>query len=211
MQRLQDKRTVLRKYYISYLSQKVNRLKSFLLTFTEILVYTKTTIGLEYHMYMGGVDMFSFFGIKRKNQMVYSALDVANYIVNKCVADKKPISNLQLQKILYFLQKEFLQKKHRPLFTDEIEAWPFGPVVRSVYYKFCGFGASPLFELSKKDINFDPDDKSLINNIVESNRRKNPWDLVEDTHKNGGAWDRTYQHGAGNRKIISKELIEVNG
>lgn len=69
-----------------------------------------------------------------------SALTVAKYIVNRCVKSGTPISNLQLQKILYFVQMAFLKKLDNPCFSDDIEAWQFGPVVPVVYYHFCGFG-----------------------------------------------------------------------
>lgn len=36
---------------------------------------------------------------------MYSAMYVAQYIITKCTADLKPVSNLQLQKILYYIQK----------------------------------------------------------------------------------------------------------
>ena len=67
-------------------------------------------------------------------ERVYAALDVAKYIVDKCTSDKQPVSNLQLQKILYFLQKKYLIDEKRILFSDEIQAWQFGPVVPEVYY-----------------------------------------------------------------------------
>ena len=40
---------------------------------------------------------------------MYSAVDLAKYIINKCVKDEVPISNIQLQMILYCIQKEFLK------------------------------------------------------------------------------------------------------
>lgn len=61
---------------------------------------------------------------------MYSALDIAKYIISKCNIENCPISNLQLQKILYNLQKALLQseimiteKKSSALFGDKIEAW----------------------------------------------------------------------------------------
>lgn len=63
---------------------------------------------------------------------MYRAEDVAAYIINKQVDDGYPISNLKLQKILYFVQAEFLVSKDEPCFDDVIEAWDFGPVVESV-------------------------------------------------------------------------------
>ena len=41
---------------------------------------------------------------------MYNAIDLSKYIVSKCVTDGHPISNLQLQKILYYIQKDFLQR-----------------------------------------------------------------------------------------------------
>ena len=43
---------------------------------------------------------------------MYNALDIAKYIITKCNKDGFPISNLQLQKILYNLQKFFLQNAY---------------------------------------------------------------------------------------------------
>ena len=51
------------------------------------------------------------------------ALDLANYIVSKCIQDEYPISNLQLQKIMFFIQKDFLQNDLGPAFDERIEAW----------------------------------------------------------------------------------------
>ena len=55
---------------------------------------------------------------------MYSALELSKYIVTKCINDGKPISNLQLQKILYYIQRDFL-KQGEPAFSDTIEAWQF--------------------------------------------------------------------------------------
>lgn len=134
--------------------------------------------------------------------MAYSAVELSKYIITKCARDNKPISNLQLQKILYFIQKEYLQKKGVPAFDDPIEAWRFGPVVPEAYYFFCGSGAMPITDVYE-DANIDNvTDRALIDKIVEDKRELSPWKLVEETHKEGCAWDRVYQHGLGNRKEI---------
>ena len=52
---------------------------------------------------------------------MYSALELSKYIVTKCINDGKPISNLQLQKILYYIQRDFL-KQGEPAFSATIEA-----------------------------------------------------------------------------------------
>ncbi len=143
---------------------------------------------------------------------MYEAIDLAKYVVTKCINENCPISNLQLQKILYYIQKEFLQTKNIAAFSDNIEAWQFGPVVPNVYYHFCGFGAMPISILRQEDnLGIEAEDILMIDAVVEKKRILNPWDMVEDTHKEGGAWARIYKDGLGNRKIIPIDLIRDVG
>jgi uncharacterized phage-associated protein len=137
-----------------------------------------------------------------------SALTVAKYIINKCTEDKCPVSNLQLQKILYYIQKEFLQQGANA-FSEEIEAWQFGPVVPEVYRQYCGFGALPI--RMKYLVCIESNSKNIMNPIIEKKRILNPWDLVDDTHSPGKAWDLTFKGGLGDHQIIPKELIKDKG
>ena len=147
---------------------------------------------------------------------MYSALDIAKYIISKCNRENCPISNLQLQKILYNLQKAFLQseiriteKKSSALFGDEIEAWQWGPVVPSVYYVYCTYGSLSIIETY--DVHIDARVQKFIDPIIERQRSVNPWRLVDETHRKGGAWDRVYRNGMGNRSVIPCELIRICG
>lgn len=151
--------------------------------------------------------VFNERGINMLQELGLSAVDLSKYIVTKCAVDDCPISNLQLQKILYYIQKYFL--KHDSIaFYDDIEAWQFGPVVPSSYYRFCGFGAMPIdlmyFNLGSISC---PESKRAVDDIILDKRNLNPWILVQETHKPGGAWDTTYDSGKGNHKVISKQLI----
>lgn len=139
---------------------------------------------------------------------MYTALDIAKYIIDKCTRENWAISNLQLQKILYYVQKTFLQSEMEA-FSDEIEAWQFGPVVPAVYYMYCGFGASAIRMRYTVDIRSDY--IMIINPIVEQKRVLKPWDLVEDTHKSEKAWSKIYDNGFGDHRVIPKALIKERG
>ena len=141
----------------------------------------------------------------------YKAIDIAKYMVSRCSQDKVPISNLQLQKILYYSQREFLQKNKRVLFSEDIEAWTFGPVVSEVYYYFCGFGAFPIFYILPDETKISAGDLEIINKVIEEKRKLNPWVMVEDTHTKGKAWDLVYRDGEGAGDIIPKRLIATYG
>lgn len=54
------------------------------------------------------------------------------------------IDQMKLQKLVYYAHAWWLARTGNPLFDDDIEAWPFGPVVRNVYGNFVGFGRSPI-------------------------------------------------------------------
>lgn len=140
---------------------------------------------------------------------MYKAIEIAKYVVSKCYKDSCPISNLQLQKILYFIQKTYLQDYNKPLFSDFIEAWQFGPVVPEVYYHYCGYGAMKI--TSDEESDFSLDDTSVVDDIINEKRKLYPWDLVNSTHQSDGAWDIIYDQGNGNHNIIPNDLIKNKG
>lgn len=140
---------------------------------------------------------------------MYSAVELSKYIVTKCTQENCPISNLRLQKILFYIQREYL-KRGLPAFPDPIEAWQFGPVVPNVYYFFCGYGAMPV-DMIFPSCKIDPSDAEIIDTIVESKRTLYPWDMVAETHKSDGAYDQTYRNGEGNHCVIKPELIVKYG
>ena len=140
--------------------------------------------------------------------MSYEAVHIAKYIINKCTIDQHPISNLQLQKILYCIQRYFL-KNDMLAFDDDFEAWQFGPVIPEVYYLFCGFGAIRI--RMKYDLDIGSDYAALINPIIERKRLLNPWDWSEDINATGKAWDKVYSNGSGNHKVIPKQIVKNIG
>lgn len=137
---------------------------------------------------------------------MYKALDLANYIVDKCIKDDAPITNLQLQRILYFVQKDFLKRGSRA-FSDDIEAWEFGPVVPNVYFYFCGFGATPI-SISRDSVPNLTSDKNIIDNIVEAKRDLDSWVTAKETNKITGAWSKVFNDGKGSQHIIPVDLIK---
>lgn len=121
----------------------------------------------------------------------YNAINIAEYIIKKCDNLGEEVTNLKLQKILFFIQKENIKKRGKGLFYNAIEAWQYGPVVPDVYYEYSGFGAMPISYYSLFDSNFliNHKDKELIDSVIDSKINLDPWDLVEKTHVPNGAWD----------------------
>lgn len=69
--------------------------------------------------------------------MANSAIDIAKKIVSRTdVEHGDTISNLKLQKLLYYVQGFHLAYFGTPLFNEPIEAWTYGPVVPVVFQEF---------------------------------------------------------------------------
>jgi uncharacterized phage-associated protein len=78
--------------------------------------------------------------------MIYDVLDVCRHIINYSEKEDYGVSNLKLQKLLYFVQAYFMleKKDHAPCFHEKIEAWDFGPVVPEAYQEWAQYGSCDI-------------------------------------------------------------------
>lgn len=143
------------------------------------------------------------------SEYLCTATMLSRYVVGKCARDGKPVSNLQLQKILYFLQSVYCRATGgKLLFEDAFEAWPYGPVIESVYNEFSKFGGYTIDDY--RDVyspGFNGSEKVFVDTGIEDLRRRSPWDLVRISHAPGSPWDKIYSGGAGCKKTIPNSLI----
>lgn len=127
-------------------------------------------------------------------EKTYDVIDIAKYVINKSIDIGKPISNLKLQKILYFIQGKFLSDLKKPAFFEDIQAWRHGPVVPKVYYEFNKYIANEItykFDDVDEEI-FDKKDLQKINNVIYDKCNYDAWKLVEITH-NQSPWKNNYK------------------
>ena len=144
----------------------------------------------------------------------YNAINIAKYIVKKCDDVNKNITNLQMQKILFFIQKENIKKMGIGLFYNRIEAWRYGPVVPDVYYKYSGFGAMPIefYDFFEEIPYIEIADKDLIDKVLNAKIDESAWDLVDETHIENGAWSFVVKTYGYNSEITENDISnEING
>ena len=65
-----------------------------------------------------------------------SAIDIAKFFLAM-----RPLSHLQLQKLIYLAYKAYLFEYSKSLFDEKIVAFKYGPVVEEVYQKFKKYGS----------------------------------------------------------------------
>lgn len=139
-------------------------------------------------------------------KMLYNANDIAHYIVSECYKKHKPVSNLKLQKMLYFAWIDYYKKTSSSLFLDNICAWQLGPVVPDVYYEYCSYGGRPICETNWTIISNS--DSKILDEIIDKYIDIPASVLVNETHAKGSAWDIIFNGGNGNRGIIPFTLIK---
>ncbi len=92
----------------------------------------------------------------------YSAADIANYFLFKAESDDQELlSNLKLQKLVYYAQGFHLIFFDAPLFKDKIMAWQYGPVVPSLYHTYKQYGPSGI-----------PADKDFDQEVIDEDTRE---------------------------------------
>lgn len=115
--------------------------------------------------------------------MAYKALDIANKIISKTDLEHgDTISNLKLQKMLYYQQGFHLAYFGTPLFEDDIVAWQYGPVVPSVYKAYKAFESNSI-STSKEGISLSDDEEELFNNVYEEYNQFSAVALMKMTHE----------------------------
>lgn len=111
----------------------------------------------------------------------YSVIDVSKYIINESIKMGAPISNLKLQKILYYIQACALVELNRPLFNEDILKWQFGPVIEESYIEFRKYYNKGIKNAQTLNVVIDEDAKRIINLVIYAKRNDHAFDLVRST------------------------------
>lgn len=145
-----------------------------------------------------------------------NAKDISKFFVSKTNIHGDYITNLKLQKLLYYAQAWNLVKNKKELFLEDFEAWIHGPVIPSIYKEFKKFKYKPItLDLGDKFIHnlknrLDNKTFILLEKVFEKYSPISAFTLELMTHKeepwfkarNGIAFDEN------SNNIISKELIK---
>lgn len=137
--------------------------------------------------------------------MAYKVMDIANKILaegENCNAGEL-ISNLKLQKLLYYMQGFHLAYFNEPLFDEDIEAWQYGPVVPCVYEKYKKFGSNGI-NTENEAIKLKLTEESLFGEVIRVYGQYSAVGLMNMTHSET-PWKST---NTGIGSVISKEKMK---
>ncbi|SFY16180.1 Panacea domain-containing protein [Azotobacter vinelandii] len=133
------------------------------------------------------------------------SVDVAEYFL-LLEGDAGEISNLKLQKLVYYAQGFSLALLGEPLFNERIEAWMHGPVVPDLYRRFSEFGSNPIPPSDSFDPSvFTREQKRLIKEVFDVYGQYSAWKLRQLTHEED-PWRDNYVEGSFSREIPQHEI-----
>ena len=152
----------------------------------------------------------------------YSSASIANMFLNKGFVAKKPVSPMQIQKLIYLAHGYHLHKYNgAPLINEVFQAWKFGPVLESIYHDCKYFGrrgithflSETLLDLDEDEYVIDPrpapipdndEVKAIVDFVWDTYAKYDPMKLSRWTHEKGGPWDKVTN--GGKRILLHKEV-----
>lgn len=137
----------------------------------------------------------------------YSAEDIAEWFLNRNrvqmnFEDAEYMTNLKLQKLLYYAQGYFLAKKNESLFNEDFLAWEHGPVIRKIYDKYKKNGANGIEYDKDFKVNIDNETENILEIVYEEYAQYTAWKLRNMTHEEM-PWKTTERN-----EVIAKEKIK---
>lgn len=143
--------------------------------------------------------------IKLITIMAYNAIDIAKKIVCRTdVEHGDTISNLKLQKLLYYMQGFHLAFFNAPFFNEQIEAWTYGPVVPVVFQEFKRYKQRSINPANYSDVLvLEDDEQKMFDMVYDEYSRFSAVALMNMTHTEG-PWKN---HGIGD--VISNDELRT--
>lgn len=130
----------------------------------------------------------------------YPALAVANYFIDAARLEAEEMTQMKLQKLVYIAQGWHLAISGEPLISDNIEAWKFGPVIRSLHSASSPYGRStireplrPLFHPTNAPLEVrDELTLRFLSQVWSIYKKYSAFQLSMMTHQPDSPWSQTY-------------------
>ncbi|NJK35333.1 MAG: SocA family protein [Oscillatoriales cyanobacterium SM2_2_1] len=111
-------------------------------------------------------------------------LDIANYFIDKSKqsGERYAVTNMKVQKLLYYTQSLHLAMYNESLFEEELQAWVYGPVCPPVYQEYKVFGSNTISQPALTIVDFNTDIENLLQEVWQYFGRYHAYLLSDMTH-----------------------------
>jgi uncharacterized phage-associated protein len=142
-----------------------------------------------------------------------SCHDVARYFLTLMSEENGDlISNLKLQKLVYYAQGSSLALFDKPLFPESIDAWLHGPVVPDLYHEYKPYDGKAIPRPQDVDFErYDEETRELLNEVYSVFGQFSAWKLANMTHEET-PWQEVYESQPGGTISLDsmKNYFEAN-
>lgn len=124
-------------------------------------------------------------------------LDNSYYMIKLFLDNDEEITNLKLQKLMYFVEAYYMVKNldQSELFSSNWNAWNYGPVNKVLYKHYKKFGSMPI-SLNDAELeegrNLPSKNKEYITKVYNIFHNFSAFELVTLTHLDGSPWSKIY-------------------
>lgn len=143
---------------------------------------------------------------------MYRSFDISKKILSLAKRDGMAVDPMKLLKLVYISHGYYLAFFNKPLITDEIQAWKYGPVIPSLYHVIKRYGSSSYVDLehieiySEKEVN--KEDSHFLESFWNSYKKYSGLQLSDLTHRENTPWSNTYRHGEYYSQINDETIKE---
>lgn len=137
-----------------------------------------------------------------------SASAIADYFLYIANESGSYVSNLKLQKLVYYAQAWHLAIFNTPLFDEDCEAWLHGPVIPTLYHDYKQFGWKPILKKVEQP-DFSSEVQELLDEVTDEYFACDAFELEQMTHQED-PWVKARNSlpiDEPSREIISKHLM----
>lgn len=122
-----------------------------------------------------------------------NATKTANYLIYIMSDAFDDLTNMKINKLLFYAQGHHISKYNRPMFEDKIEAWNHGPVVPSVYLAYKKYGDNPIHTYDENAVHDIPEEsEEILYGVARKYGKYTASALRNMTHVIGSPWDNVY-------------------
>ena len=133
--------------------------------------------------------------------------DFANHILAVAYENVSSVTNLHLQKIMYFAMRE--QRDNLELLSEMYDepfcVWCYGPVIPSIHRKYSGYGSRAIIENGKRNNEY-----SIFDNVIIELLGKNVFSLIDESREHS-YWlsneDKIVQNGKSDVKYKLEDVL----
>jgi uncharacterized phage-associated protein len=120
---------------------------------------------------------------------------IADWFIRRAAKDGRALTNMQLQKLVYFAHGWSLALLGEPLVADEVQAWEFGPVMPELYRSLARWGSGPVREPThaKAKGGLGGEEDELLEEIYKGYAGRSAYQLSSLTHLKGSPWEQVFE------------------